>query len=191
MEYNFNSAEEIFMEINKRQIVALMLHSEMADAFGFLGLRGFKKQQEFRFICENKGHRDTKNFYLKACGKILPDSKVESKDVIPNDWYRSDQQSASTNFTRQQVQRLFDTWKEWEEETKELLEASANKLMEMGNIYKFKYVCELVKDVSEELSHLNELHRKLILCDYDINYIISIQHDLKCKYKEKMKHIYD
>ena len=34
--------EDIFDEINKRYVAAMMIHGQMADYFNFLGLKGYK-----------------------------------------------------------------------------------------------------------------------------------------------------
>ena len=35
------SVEDVFSEINARQIAAIMIHDQMADYFDFLGLSGY------------------------------------------------------------------------------------------------------------------------------------------------------
>ena len=37
------SVDDVFAEINARQIAALMMHDQMADYFDFLGLSGYKR----------------------------------------------------------------------------------------------------------------------------------------------------
>ena len=42
--------EEIFREINKRFVGAIMMHGQFADYFDFLGLKGFKRMHEYQHI---------------------------------------------------------------------------------------------------------------------------------------------
>ena len=45
--------EDIFDEINKRYVAAMMIHGQMADYFNFLGLKVYKRLHEYQFLTES------------------------------------------------------------------------------------------------------------------------------------------
>ena len=49
--------EDIFDEINKRYVAAMMIHGQMADYFNFLGLKGYKRLHEYQFLTESLERR--------------------------------------------------------------------------------------------------------------------------------------
>lgn len=50
--------EDIFDEISKRYVAAMMIHGQMADYFNFLGLKGYKDYMNTSFL--QKAWRDVK-----------------------------------------------------------------------------------------------------------------------------------
>lgn len=187
MHYEPKSCKDVYDTINTRQITALMFHDNMADLFNFLGLKGFEKMHEYQYLEESIGHRATKRHFIDRHGKLLPESHIESVEVIPSDWEQYTRMEVTPSVRKQYVQKALSMYKEWEQGTKDLYEACAGYLMDCHKADDFEWVSELVEDVSEELMCLEQLCVELSAVGYDCIYIMSIQGELCDKYHKRMK----
>lgn len=179
--------KEVFGLINERQILALMIHSEMADMFGFLGLDGFRQIHEYQFLAESKSHRDTKIYYLKHHGKLLPDREVNPTEVIPDEWVQYTRADVTPAVRLEYTKQAMQQYHEWEEETKELLCKYASYLLAWHKIADFNEVNHLICDVSEELNYLEQLCLELNSVEYDAVYVLELQDMLCEKYKFELE----
>lgn len=180
VDYEPQSIKDIFSAINVRQITALMLHSEMADLFEFLGLEGFRAMHEYQFLEESSAHRSIKTHYLKNTNKLLPDAEVDSVDVIPDDWVQYTRMDVTPQVRKQAVQRAMEQYHKWESDTKMLYCKSAAYLIKENRMSDYNKVNELVKDVTDELRRVERLYLELSAVNYDMVYVVELQDEL-CK----------
>lgn len=181
---------QIFQEISKRQITALMFHEEMADYFDFLGLHGFKRLHEYQHLTETVEHRAIKRYYINHHNMLLAEKDGDYKvAVIPADWYKYQRTEVTPQIRRQAVEKAFTMYADWETETKECYEDYAKSFIQMGAIADFDKINELVKDVDMELKYLHRMMLELKAIAFDEIYIASMQHELHEKYDKKTQEI--
>ena len=68
--------EDIFSQLVEHMIQGIMIHSQMADYYNFLGLKGYAKCHEYHFFSENIGFRRLSWYYLKHHNKLILESIV-------------------------------------------------------------------------------------------------------------------
>lgn len=180
------TAEDIFSEINARQIAALMFHRQMADYFDFLSLHGYKRMHEYQYFSESKANRKISRYYINHHGRLLDDKFEGEVKVIPTAWMTANRMSVGKGTKQKAVEDAFNEYREWESETKECYEHYAKKLREIGAEADALKIDCLVKDVDHELKMLDRIILDLISAGYDMVYIVESQCKLHDKYKKKI-----
>lgn len=179
--------DEIYNEINSRQIVALMFHRQMADYFDFLGLRGYKRLHEYQYLCESKENLSLSRYYINHHGKILSDNVRGEVKMIPATWVNANRISVGKSTKQKAVEDGFNAYHSWETETKAVYEKYAEKLRESGYESDAIFVDRFVEDVDKELKNVEHIVIDLISTGYDMIYIVESQKELHDKYKKMVK----
>ena len=174
---------EIFQEVGKRQVKALMFHDKMKDLYDFLGLAGFKRWHHHQFCEESKEFQKTKHYFMSTHNKLLNCNSEAPASVVPEDWYNYTRMDVTAQLRKQYVESSFEAYKTWEEETKHCYEDYSKALCEMGNMADAAKVDCLIKDVTCELKTIYKYLIKLRAVSYDMNYILEIQPCIHKKYK--------
>lgn len=188
----YNSEDEIFECIVNHLTKGVMFHDKMMDLYGFLGLHGFKKMHEYQYFCESISRRKVKCYVMEHMNVLLEDKPDDAGlDFIPQSWYEHNRHDIDPNARKQYIGPSFHGYKQWEEETKDLLSYCANELMYMGKMADFNEVMEMVKDVDKEIEKLESLMIKLKAVDFDIQYIMDMQDDICEDYEEKMEECFE
>lgn len=191
--------EEIFSEIDKRMILALMFHCKMADYFEFLGLQGLKRLHEYQYFDESKGRRKLHRYYIDHVGKLisergLKERKEQEKEylcVIPPEWFSYTTLDVGGSTKSKYTCNAMEKYLEWEEETKCLYECCVCALEDKGEIALANFVSKYVDDVQDEIKKICRLIQCMSAVEYDTQYILLIQDKLHEKYKECMKHLFE
>jgi hypothetical protein len=178
---------EVFEKIANHMIKGMMTHEALANYYDFLGLQGYKRCHEYHFLDETIAYRSVCRYYINHNNKLIPDSKQNGVEIIPESWYSHSRFDVDTSTKRSAVKNAFEVWHKWETETKELYEQMYNCLISIDEVADACKVKQLIKDVDEELKMVEREVLDLKAVDYDINYIIEKQHCLHEKYKKKMK----
>lgn len=174
---------EIFEEIAKRQILALMFHDHMRDLYDFLNLSGFERWHNHQYISESEEFINTKRYFMSAHNELLKlDDPGEPEFIIPENWYNYTRKDVNPQVLKQYAEISFDAYKSWEEHTKSLYESCSKSLIDMGNISDSLWVEQLIKDVSSELDMLYSVMLRLRASNYDVVYMLDIQQELHKKY---------
>jgi len=168
----------VFERLNQRAIEALMLHSQLADYFGYLGLNAFKKMHEKQFFEEAEDRMKMKCFYMQMTDTVLEDAPV-TKDIklIPHDWTQSSRCDISASVKTRAVLEGFQKYMEWEKETREILQDCAKQLHNDGDMCAYDFVICMAKKQSEELAEIKDIMVKLKAVDYDMAAIMDMQHE--------------
>lgn len=175
---------EIFQEIGKHQILALMFHDHMKDLYDFLNLQGFKCWHKHQYTTESEAFIKTKHQFMCTHNKMLDiGDPGQPENVIPENWYNYTRLDVTPQLIKQYAESSFNTYKAWEEKTKALYEDYAKALMDMGNVADAQWVNCLVDDVTCELKMIYKVMLKLKATNYDIIYMLDMQHWLHKKYK--------
>jgi hypothetical protein len=180
------TAKEIFSEINRRQIIAQMFHREMAIYFSFLGLQGFKRQQEYRYRCEASENVNMLFWIIDHHNMLIETADIPSVSIIPKEWLTVSRLNVGQNTKTTSAKSAFDSWREWEEETLHLYEQYAKMLMESGDMEDCCKVNQLMKNTGCELKRLERQIEEYQLVGYDPVYLAEIQKKMHDKYKKKM-----
>lgn len=183
-------AHEVFNTICTHQVEGMMLHDQLADAFAFLGLPGFKRMHEYHFADESKGMRETSRYFINHYNMLLEDGHPADPHVIPRGWMGYTRQQVTAETKRKAVRDLLTRWVEWERETKKIYEKAFADLMEAGEIAAAMRVKHMVLDVDEELEHAEKLHLRLEGVMYDMHTMDQMQDALCAKYAVKIKRLF-
>ena len=185
MKFNGNATStEIFQEIAKRQILALMFHDSMYDLYSFLNLSGFKQWHKHQYLSESKEFLETKKYFADVHNKIINiENPGEPKLVVPESWYEHTRFDVTPQVIKQYVESSFNAYRNWEEESCAVYESCANELLNNGNVSDFAWVQKLIEDVQTELKDVYECMLKLRYSNYDSVYILDLQKEIRKKYK--------
>lgn len=181
------SVDDVFAEINARQIAALMMHDQMADYFDFLGLSGYKRLHLYQYFTESKERRDVAHYYINHHGKLIPDRFEGDVQMIPESWRSANRMSVGKSTKQKAVEDGFSVYLGWEQATKDVYQKYATALREQGHVADAIFVDRLVEDVDNELERLERIITDLITSGYDPVYIVESQKELHDKYKKKMR----
>ena len=180
---------ETFNEISQRMIKGIMYHEQWADLFDFLNFRGFKRQQEYRFLKENAELRGVHRYTINHCNKLINDKTIDSVKEIPETWYNYTKLDVDNNIRKQYVKDIFKKWHTWETETKKFYEEKFKQLTDNGRIASANKVNELIKNVDKELKCLTRQVLEYQSVDWDLEYLMWQQDCIHDEYEEKEKQI--
>lgn len=183
------SAEEIYSEIKKRQIAALMYHDQMANYFDFLSLHGYKRLHEYQYFTESAEYRKICRYFINHHEKLLADGFDGEIKAIPAAWLTANRMSVGKSTKQKAVEDGFNQYREWESGTKAVYSHYAARLREIGHEADAIIVGRLVEDVDHELKCLDRIILDLISSGYDMVYIVESQKALHDKYKKKLKEV--
>lgn len=181
------TVEEVFASLGAHMIGGMMVHESMANYYDFLGLKGYKRCQEYHYLSETISYRSVCRYFINHHGKLIPEQEIDDPEVIPESWYTHKRTDVDTATKRKAVQDGYFKWKDWEMKTLELYKKLHKELLELGEIADAAKVEDLICDVSQELKFIDRDILDLEAVDYDIVYIVECQKCLHEKYKKKMK----
>jgi len=181
--------EEIFSNISQHMIEGLMVHSQLSDYFAFIGLDGYQECHKYHYFEENSNYKKICDYYLHHYNKLILDLPFKNPAVIPTNWYQYNRQDVSAQTRKTAVQLAFETWVNWEKDTKKLYERLYQELINLNEIASAKEISKYIIDVDGELKEAYQEHLELSAIDYDILNIMQEQKDIKKKYHKKLKEI--
>lgn len=176
------TASEIFGRINAHQIEGIMLHSQLAEYFGFLNLCGYQRQQECQAMSEFYEHQKTVLYFVSRFNRLLPEAEAKDPEIIPDDWRGYTRQQVNAGTKRKAVRDAFLRWQSWETETKKLYEQAYADLHEIGDVASACEVKRLVESVACELERVESQRITLECLDYDLAAICAEQDRLLERY---------
>lgn len=167
--------EEILSKILTHLHKGLNFHNQMTNAFGFLKLAGYQKDQESHYYEENHNYRELQNYIINQYNKIIPEEREENLEVIPSSWYKYVSEGVDSSTKRGAIRDLMKKWIDWETETIKLLKNSYNEARNLNELYMADKILEIIKETVEELiSAKNELIM-LETTNFDIVFIAERQ----------------
>lgn len=178
------TSEDIFSQLISHMIKGLMVHTQLAEYFAFLGFNGFQYEQEHHYIEESKSYRKIFNYYINQFNKLINENKVDNPKLIPANWYNVNRFDVDAVTKRKGVKNGFEEWKKWEIETKQTYEIYYKEILEIDDISSRLIIEKLIEDVSEEIRTINKRILELEDIEYDLIYINEIQKDLEHRYKD-------
>ena len=183
------TTDKIFSLIAQHMVEGLMVHSQLADFYGFLSLKGYQKCHEYHYFCENKNYRDLCNYYMKHYNKLIKDQPFKNPDVISKDWYDYDRTQVEDEVRKSSIKYGMEKWISWETETEDLYNEYIKELCDNGEVAAALKIEEYLKDTSKELDNATQKWLEVKAIDYCITEIMSHQEEQYKKYKHKLKEI--
>ena len=181
------SIEEIFSQVSQHMIQGLMVHTQLSDYFYFLGLSGYGKCHEYHYFEESNNFRKSCTFYLENYNRFIKDSRIDNPQVIPENWYMYTRNQVDPDTRKTAIQKGFEYWVKWEEDTLSLYQKMYKELINSGEIASAIFIENCVKDVNNELVKAEQKLLELKIIDFDIFDIMEEQEPLLKKYSKKMK----
>ena len=183
------TVEEVFSRVGKHMIEGVMIHSQLADYYNFLGLKGYAKCHEYHFVSENYNFRKLSLYYIKHFNKLLPELPNDNPNVIPSAWFKYLRQDVDANTRKTAIQGGIEKWVNWEYNTKMFYQNMYNELINLHEIAAAAELKKYISDVDYELAYAQQKHLEDKAIDYDIFDIIAKQEDIYKKYTKKIKEI--
>lgn len=168
----------------------LMIHSQLSDYFGFLGLPGYKKAHCYHYFAENQSYKELSNYYLRHYNKLIVELPLETPQIIPEDWYQFTRQQVTGEVRETAVSTGLSKWISWEKETKKLYEKCHAQLLENGDVAAALFLEKYIEDVDMELAEAQEEFLSLSIVDFDFTYISDRQPEKEEKYKNKLREMW-
>ena len=181
--------EEIYSQIAQRMIEGLMTHSQLADYFGFLGLKGYQEQHIYHYFEENKNYKCVAKYYLNHYNKLLVEQPFKNPKVIPEDQYRFTRQQVNDEVRKTALTAGIERWVYQERETKKFYEQRYDELIHLNEIAGAEEIKKYILDVDYELAEAEQLHLELLAMNFSMEDIIIAQGDIQKKFHKKMKEI--
>lgn len=179
--------DDIFGKLAQHMIKGLMIHSQLDDYYAFLGLKGYAKCHEYHYYEESKAYKDMCNYYARHYNKIIQDRRVTTPEIIPENWYGHVSSDVSSETIQASTKKGFQVWIDWEQETKDLYENMYKELMNIGEVGAAAALCDMIKDVSDELAEAKARHLENTMAGYSISAIMGKQDHVYEKCKKKIK----
>lgn len=183
------TVEEIFSQLAAHMIKGLMIHSQMSDYFGFLGLKGYQECHKYHYFEENANYRAINKYYLYHYNKLIPETRIDNPNIIPDSWYRYTRQDVNSTTRKNAIENGFNEWINWEKDTKKLYEQMYNELLSIGEVCAAYQIGKCIDDVDNELAYAEQKVLELKSIDYDIGIIIEEQKQVEKECKKKLKEI--
>ena len=181
--------DEIFSEIISHMIEGLMVHSQMADYYGFLGLKGYQECHKYHYYEESSNYKKIGDYFLKHHNKIPLEKQVSNPKIIPSNWYQYTRQDVSNETKQSSIQAGIEKWIKWEEDTKKLYERLYQNLCSIGEQAAAVELQKYIIDVDNELAEAYQIHVELSTIDYNLSDIIMEQDNIYKKCSKKIKEI--
>ena len=178
--------QDMYSKVITMQAKNIMNHSNLVCVFSFLNLRGYKAWQEHQLYEEMEENLSLKKYMINHQHRLFKEENTFTNELVPSEVYRMDRMNVSRSDKQCLVRCLFEKWKEWEEETKEVYAACVEWRIDsqLADSEKFK---DLMRGVDKELKEIETHIIKLKDLDYNLLEIIMLQDEIHDKYVLKGK----
>lgn len=176
---------EIYSAMSNQLIQGMMFHEQMSNYYDFLGLNGYKRCHEYQFLTETNAYRKVNRYYINHHNRLIPDTKVQVSNVIPESWYRYERDEVDVNTKRNAVKSGLQKWIEWEQSTKTLFCTLRQEICMLQEYADLIIIDELIADVDCELKKAQRYMLTKKALDFSIDNIIADQDVMHHKYKKK------
>lgn len=165
---------EIWGKISSHQVTGLMYHFQFADMFYFLGLEALGEDQECHYRKESESLRKNHRFVLEHHNKLIMSKHTEGVDLIPGSWAKYTMDDVDKSTRKSQVASIFDSWLNWELQTKELYTEMYLHAKELHATADSCRIKEMILDVENELVCIHKNINKLKMHEYSTESMLSL-----------------
>ncbi len=184
------AVEEIFNQLGSHMVEGMMMHSQMANAYGFLKLDGYKTCHEYHYLEETKMYICLNSFYQEQYHKLIKLDAIPNPEIIPASWYKYTSADVDTSTKRSAVETMIKKWVEWEQSTKDILQIDYKILYDSGDILAADKIKCMLDDVTDELHYAEKKKIELTSVNYDIGFILNEQDRVEHKCKKKINNLF-
>lgn len=177
------TVDEIFKILATHMVKGCKTHEELANYYDFLSLKGFRACHEHQYIEESCGYRKLCRYYMKHYKKLIQPDKVQEVKLIPSSWYGHERQDVDIILKRESAKTGFETWINWQKETKNLYENMYSELIALNQIATAMFLKKYICDVTKEIEKAEKEYIKYTDLDFRIEFLIQDQKKLYHKYK--------
>ena len=181
--------EEIFSQIAQRMIEGLMTHSQLADYFSFLGLKGYHKCHIYHYFEENSNYKKIAEYYMTHYNRLLIDMPFKNPNVIPENQFQFNRYQVSMDSRKSAIKTGIERQVTQERGTKKFYEQHYQALTQLGEHAAAAELKKYIVGVDYELAEAEQMFLELEAINYDISDIVMIQNDIEKQYKKKLKEI--
>lgn len=183
------TVNEIYSKIVEHTIKGIMLHSQLANYYDFLNLHGYKRCHEYHSLCETILLRRINRYFINNYNMLIPESEIQNPKIIPSSWIKYTRIDVDNSTRKTAIKDGITQWRNWEIETKKLLEDMCTELIRINEIASAQFICCILDDVTQELKYANREFIKLKGIDFNLDIIVPIQDEIHEEYRNKIKDI--
>lgn len=179
---------EIFSRIGTQLVKGMMVHSQLMNAYLFLGLDGYAACHEYHYLSESNSYIQVCKYATDHFGMLVNvDNSIQDiPDIIPQSWFANDREKVDTKTRLQAMEEALTTWIEWEENAKKLYEDLYLEL-EKKDVPAAEYVKEMIVDVEEEIVYARKERLVKRSMAFDIVSIMEEQKECERSFKKKIR----
>lgn len=172
------SIEEIFTSLSSHIVEGMMIHSQMADYYYFLGLKTYACEHDKHYKSESDTHRKISHHYICKYDKLIPESLPKNPGIIPESWFKHMRTDVDPSTKKNAVKNGMNLWYDWECDTAKLYEQLAKDCLSLGDMYAYDLISNVLSDVYEEKECAKNYILKLTAMDYDMAFILEQQKEV-------------
>lgn len=161
------TVSKVYQTALNHQLAGVMFHSDSHAYLQYLGLPNLAKLHCYQKQEELENMDKTVNSYLTHHNMLMQADNSKVIKIVPPDVYATVSDKVSADFKRKAVNKILETWLEWEAQTAELYTAITCWLM---NQHKADYLHfqKLLKDVCHEYKKAKCIYSHAELVGWDV-----------------------
>lgn len=177
---------DIFSDLSAHFVKGMMTHSQLANYYDFLSLRGYKRFHEYQFKCDSCSYRKLNRFYINHYNKMIVEKPVSDPNIIPESWYRYSREDVDAETKKTAIRSGIAEWIRWETNTLTKLQQAHLDLYDDGEVASAMFLEEFIDGVQKELKYAKRMQIDLSAVDYDLCYVLERQKKIHDKYKSML-----
>jgi len=177
--------KEIVADIDDCICAAKHFYFQKSDVFDMLGLCGYKRLMELKWMKEIRMKKMLHRFSVNDLGFIVPKYDPDKREeLIHNQLYNLDRMNVDGRLVKDTVKNTFDEWLEMLERDYLYFIEIWYKLIENKQVDLACFVEKMVKHHEIKIKYLTREIVKLKTVDYDVWYIMEMQEALHDKIRD-------
>lgn len=149
--------KKIYEDVGSHFLKGIMFHEELIDYFLLLGLEDYSKIQKEHYLDEVKKYTKFKSYYIRHHGVLLK-QEAKKEEIIPSSWYNYEREEFDIATKQKALKNALSLWKNWEQETKTLLENAYIDLMNLGQVMDATFILKFLKNTDKELCEVESIY---------------------------------
>lgn len=161
------TVSKVYQAALNHQLAGVMFHSDSHSYLQYLGLPNLAKLHCHQKQEELETMDKTVNSYLVHHNMLAQADNSKVIKIVPPDVYVTPADKVSADFKRKAVNKILETWLEWEAQTAELYTAIACWLMAQHKA-DYLHFQKLLKDVCHEYKKAKCIYSHAELIGWDV-----------------------